>query len=62
MFASFEMFNQLYMNVRYKCKIISMDIKALYPSMSWVDIVRAVKDMIIRNDVKIENVDWIEVS
>ena len=60
--ASFEEFNKLDKKVREKCKIISMDVKALYPSMRWVDIVRAVKDMITKSDMEIENVDWVEVS
>jgi hypothetical protein len=41
--SAFEQFNMLNKDVRMKCKVISMDVKALYPSMMWKDIVVAVK-------------------
>ena len=54
--AAFEDFNKLNKNVREKCKIISMDVKALYPSMIWVDIVKAVREIIVNSDMEIENI------
>ena len=38
-------FNNLDKKLREQCKIISMDVKALYPGMRWMDIVNAVKEM-----------------
>ena len=43
-------------------RIVSMDIKALFPSMKWVDIIKAVRDMIEESDMNIEDVDWHEVG
>ena len=37
--AAFEAFNQHEKEMRLKCRIISMDVKALYPCMSWDAIV-----------------------
>ena len=39
-----------------------MNVKALYPSMQWEDIVIAVKEMIEMSGLEIENVNWREVS
>ena len=39
-----------------------MDLKALYPSMRWVDIVKAVREIIVNSDMEIENDDWREVA
>ena len=47
--ASFEGFNKYDKELRMKCKIISMDDKALYPSMSWAKTVAAVKEMIMNS-------------
>ena len=33
--AAFKQFNMLDKEIRTKCKIVSMDVKALYPSMRW---------------------------
>ena len=60
--AAFENFNSVDRDLRLKCKIISMDVKALYPSMSWSEIVKAIKEMIIESEMKTENVDWLEVG
>ena len=38
-----------------------MDVKALYPSMQWEDIVIAVKEMIQMSGLEIESVNWREV-
>ena len=39
-----------------------MDVKALFPSMRWVDILQAVRDMIETSDMNVENVNWLEVG
>ena len=59
---AFEKFNNLDQHTRIKCSVISMDVKALYPSMEWDAIVAAVKEMILKSKMKIENVDWREVA
>ena len=58
--AAFEAFNNLDDETRIKCKTISMDVKALYPSMSWNEIIIAVKEMILASTMDINNVDWAE--
>ena len=54
--AAFENFNDCDEKVREGCKIISMDVKALYPSMKWDAIVIAVKEMIIKSEMDIADV------
>ena len=54
MHAAFEEFNNLDAASREKC----MDVKDLYPSMSWEEIITAVKEMIINSDMDVMNVDW----
>ena len=39
-----------------------MDIKALYPSMSWNEIVISVKELMMDSDMVVQNVDWVEVG
>ena len=39
-----------------------MDVKALFPSMKWDEIIKAVREMIEESDMSIENVDWHEVG
>jgi hypothetical protein len=39
-----------------------MDVKALYPSMSWEEIVNSVKWLILNSDMNIDNVNWFEVG
>ena len=41
---------------------MSMDVKALFPSMKWDEIIKAVREMIEESDMSIENVDWHEVK
>ena len=60
--AAFEAFNNLDKDVRIQCRIVSMDVKALYPSMSWTEIVSAVKEMIMESTMEMENVNWLEVG
>ena len=60
--AAFQEFNRLDSTTRMKCKTISMDVKALYPSMSWPEIITAIKEMITESEMEIKNVDWKEVG
>ena len=60
--SAFEQFNLLNKDVSMKCKVISMDVKALYPSMMWKDIVVAVKEMIPNSLLDVKNVDWHQVG
>ena len=60
--AGFEEFNGYEDNIRKQCKVISMDVKALYPSMSWDAIVTAVKEMIMESGLLIESLDWREIG
>ena len=39
-----------------------MDVKALYPSMSWSAIVKSVKWLIVNSEMVVENVNWFEVG
>ena len=39
-----------------------MDVKALYPSMSWSEIVKSVKWLIVNSEMSVENVNWFEVG
>ena len=50
-----------------KCKpassvLLSMDIKALYPSMRIEVIVRAVRELILESDLEAASVDYLEVG
>ena len=60
--AAFEAFNKLDKETRMRSQIISMDVKALYPSMSWQEITTAVKEMIVNSNMDILNIDWMEVG
>ena len=60
--AAFEAFNKHSDEIKKKCRIVSMDIKALYPSMTWDDIVQAVLEMIENSNLNIEDVNWREVG
>jgi hypothetical protein len=60
--ASFEKLNSLDIETRMGCRVISMDVKALYPSMTWEEIVCSVKEMILRSPMIIKNVNWQEVG
>ena len=60
--AAFIDFNKKNEEIKRKCEIISMDVKALYPSMGWSEIVKSVKWMIQNSEMKISNVDWHEVG
>ena len=41
--AAFLQFNKLNKQTKLRCKILSMDVKSLYPSMSWDETVKSVK-------------------
>ena len=60
--AAFEVFNELEENIRMKCQIVSMDVKALYPSMQWKEIIRTVREMIESSNMVIKNVNWHELG
>ena len=60
--AAFEEFNKTEESERRKCGVISMDVKALYPSMEWNEIMKAVREMIESCEKQIEEVNWTEVS
>ena len=60
--AAFEKYNETDGDVKTQCAIISMDVRALYPSMEWHEIGLAVRDMIENSEHEIENVDWVEVG
>ena len=47
---------------RDQYRIVSMDVRALFPSMRWVDIMKAVRNMIETSDMNVENVNWLEVG
>ena len=60
--AAFEKFNSLDKKNRMECEMVSMDAKALYPSMRWDLIVKAVRMMIENSELEIKNVDYHEVG
>ena len=39
-----------------------MDVKAVYPSMGWDEIVKSVKRLIINGDRTIDNVNWFKIG
>ena len=60
--AAFEEFNNLSEEIKTNCQLISMDVKALYPSMKWTEIIKSVKEMILKSPMTVENVDWVAVA
>ena len=60
--AAFEAFNKLDNETKKKCRIVSMDVKALFPSMMWDDIVQAVLELIDNSKMNIDGVNWREVG
>ena len=61
--AAFEKFNtEEDEETRKNCRVISMDAKALYPSMEWGEIDKAVRELVESSDRESEDVDWIEVG
>ena len=60
--AAFERYNEESEEIRKTCKIISMDVKALYPSMEWSEITKSIKELIENSQTEIEQVDFMEVG
>ena len=60
--AAFMNFNKMNRESRQKCQILSMDVKALYPSVSWDEIIKSVKWIILKSKMVIEDVNWMEVG
>ena len=60
--AAFDIFNNEEKQTKLRCVILSMDVKALYPSMSWEEIIKSVKWLIMKSNMIIENVNWSEVG
>ena len=61
--AAFEKYNKEEgVESKKKCKVISMDVKALYPSMEWDEIDKAVRELIETSEREIEGVDWYETG
>ena len=61
--ASFEEYNiNTSDEVRAESVLLSMDIKALYPSMRDEVIVRAVRELILESDLKAVSVEYLEVG
>ena len=60
--AAFEEFNDCDIGNKEQFQIVSMDIKALHPSMRWQDIIKAIRELIENSDLIIENIDWHEIG
>ena len=60
--ASFEEYNKKEAETRKNSKIISMDVKALYPSMDWGEIIISVREMVEESKREIEDVNWHELG
>ena len=61
--ASFEKFNdEDDIEMKKECRVISMDVKALYPSMEWEEITTAVKELIENSQDEVKNVDYEEIA
>ena len=60
--AKFEAFNSLENIDKRFVRILSMDVKALYPSMSRSESRKAIIEMIVNSGVSVENVDFEEAT
>ena len=60
--AAFEKYNQLNTDMKEQCSVISMDVKALFPSMEWKEIITAVREMIESSELEIESIEWKELG
>ena len=61
--AAFEKFNREEDDdSRKKCRVISMDVRALYPSMEWDEIEKAVRELVETSEKQVEEVDWNELG
>ena len=61
--AAFEKFNdEERPEEKKQCEVISMDVKALYPSMEWEEVITSVKELIENSQEEAKNVDYEEVG
>ena len=60
--AAFEKYNDGDPRVKENCAVISMDVKALYPSMEWREILTSVKELVMNSKEEVEDVDYVEVG
>ena len=60
--AAFEEYNNDDPEIRKECAVISMDVKALYPSMEWEETIIAVRELIEESEEGIQNVNYSEVG
>ena len=60
--ATFEEFNDRDANEKKGCAVMSMDVKALYPSMEWKEIITAVKELVENSEEEAKNVNYEEVG
>ena len=61
--AAFEIFNnEEEDDVKKECRIISMDVRALYPSMEWDEIDKAIRELIETSQEQVKGIDWYELG
>ena len=60
--AAFERYNDEDPEKKKKCTVMSMDVKALYPSMEWDEIITAVRELIENSEEEIKNADYEEIG
>ena len=60
--AAFEQYNNEDEDIKKRCQVISMDVKALYPSMEVEEVVKAVREMVEGSEDQPDDVEWWEVG
>ena len=60
--AGFEEYNDGDVEMKRHCAVISMDVKALYPSMEWGEILTAVRELVESSPEEVEGVDYEEIG
>ena len=60
--AAFEQYNNGDPDVKSKCEVLSMDVKALYPSMEWEEVLTAVEELIEASPEEIKGADYEEIA
>jgi hypothetical protein len=60
--AAFEEFNYIDIEQKELFRIVSIDIKTLYPSIRWLEILKAVREMVESSEMVLDNVDWHEIG
>ena len=60
--AAFEQYNTEEGNTKRRCQVISMDVKALYPSMEVEEVYKAIREMVESSEDQPDGVDWLEVG